>query len=133
MPDGCELISVNVVEVGASFQPCSATYVLAVREEYLNEQLKTTIERLLASECLNVQRLIGKKKLRLKHCASCIKNIDVRVFLESIELDRGGIIVKCKISLAGSIRVDEILELLKLDAEKLALPIRRTSVKWQVN
>ena len=125
------MLSVNVAEASASFQPCSATYVLTVREEYLNEQLKATIERLLASECLNVQRPVGKKKSSSKHRASSSKNIDVRGFLESIELDRGGIIVKCKISLAGSIRVDEILELLKLDAEKLALPIRRTSVKWQ--
>ena len=133
MPEGCGLLSVNVAKTNTSFQPCSATYVLTVREEYLNEQLKATIERLLASECLNVQRPVGKKKSSIKRRTSSVRNIDVRGFLESIELDRGGIIVKCKISLVGSIRVDEILELLKLDAEKLALPIRRTSVKWQVN
>ena len=124
VPEGCELLSVNVVRADTSFQPCSATYVLAVRKEYLNKQLKTTIERLLASESISVQRQIDKIKSR-------IKNIDVRGFLESIELDRDGIIVKCKISLAGSIRVDEILKLLELDVEKLASPIRRTSVQWQ--
>jgi len=47
LPEGCELFSVNVAQPGTSFQPCSATYVLAVQQEYLNEQLKTTIEQLL--------------------------------------------------------------------------------------
>ncbi len=53
--------------------------------------------------------------------------------MESIELDQDGIIVRCKITPAGSIRVEEILRLLKLDVEKLALPVRRTSVQWICN
>ncbi len=126
LPEGCELLSVNVAQPGTSFQPCSATYVLAVQQEYLNEQLKTTIEQLLASESISVQRQIDKRNSR-------IKNIDIRGFLESIELDRDGIIVECKISSAGSIRVDEILKLLELDVEKLASPIRRTNVQWKSN
>ena len=131
LPKGCELLSVNVAEVGASFQPCSATYVLAVRKEYLNEELKATIKRLLASESINLQRQIDKRKSRIENRESRIKNIDVRGFLKSIELDRNSIIVECKISSAGSIRVDEIVKLLKLDVEKLASPIRRTRVQWQ--
>jgi len=126
LPEGCELLSVNVAQPGTSFWPCSATYVLTVQQEYLNEQLNDTIERLLASESISVQRQIDKRKSR-------IKNIDVRAFLESIELEQNSIIVECKISSAGSIRVDEILELLELDAEKLASPIKRTNVKWRNN
>ncbi len=126
VPEGCELLSVNVVRANTSFQPCSATYVLTVRKEYLNEELKATIKRLLASESINLQRQIDKRNSR-------IKNIDVRGFLKSIELDGNSIIVECKISSAGSIRVDEILKLLELDVEKLASPIRRTSVQWKSN
>lgn len=124
VPEGCELLSVNVVRANTSFQPCSATYVLTVRKEYLNEELKAAIKRLLASESINLQRQIDKRNSR-------IKNIDVRGFLKSIELDGNSIIVECKISSAGSIRVDEILKLLELDVEKLASPIRRTSVQWK--
>ena len=130
VPDGCELLSVNVVEVGASYQPCSATYVLAVRKEYHNEELKATIECVLASESLNVQRRIGTQDTKHKMQNPRLKNVDVRGFLKSIQLDRNSIIVECKISSAGSIRVDEILKLLELDVEKLASPIRRTSVQW---
>ncbi len=131
LPEGCALLSVNVAKAGASFQPCSTTYVLAVRKEYLNEGLKATIERLLASESLDIQRQIGARDSRRKTQDSRLKNVDVRGFLKSIELVGNSIIVKCKISSDGSIRVDEILKLLNLDVEKLASPIRRTRVQWQ--
>jgi hypothetical protein len=124
LPEGCELLSVSTARTVRSFQPCSATYVLAVRPEYLNEGLRARIERLLASESLNVQR--HKKNSKLK-------NLDVRLFLKSIKLDDRSIIVECNISSVGSIRVDEILKLLELDEGKLASPVRRTNVQWQVN
>ena len=133
LPQGCELLSVSAAEANTSFQPCSATYVLAVRKEYLDEKLEATIKHLLASESISVQRRIDKKKLRIGNRKSRIKNLDVRDFLKSIKLDDQGIIVECKISSAGSIRVEEILTLLQLDEGKLAAPIRRTNVQWQSN
>ncbi len=126
LPEGCELISVDIVQAGISFQPCSATYIFAVAPEYINEGLRARIERLLASESLNIQRRIEKKNSRFK-------NIDVRNFLKSIKLDDRGIIVECNISSAGSIRIEEILRLLELDEGKLASPIRRTNVQWQAD
>jgi len=124
LPDGFELLTAGPAKAKTSIQPCLAAYVLAVREEYLNEKLKSRIKRLLASENLNLQRRMGPKNSRFK-------NVDVRPFLKSIELDDTGIAVECKISLAGSIRVDEILELLELDYGMLSAPIRRTRVQWQ--
>ena len=126
LPEGCELLSVSVARAGRSFQPSTATYVLAVKAEYLDDKLKATIERLLASENLNIQRKAGIK-------LSKVKNLDVRVFLKSIKLENRSIIVECNISSAGSIRVDEVLGLLELDEGKLASPVRRTNVQWQVN
>lgn len=126
LPEGCELLSASVAQAGRSFQPCSATYVLAGRPEYLNEGLRARIERLLASESLNIQRQTDKKNSKLK-------NLDVRAFLKSIKMDDQGIIVQCNISSAGSIRIEEILRLLELDEDKLALPIRRTNVQWQAD
>jgi radical SAM-linked protein len=133
LPQGLELLSVNILKANTSFQPCSAQYILTVRKEYLNEELKATIKRLLASERLDIQRKITKKKSRIGVRESTVKNIDVRDFLESIELDNNSIIVKCKITSAGSIRIVEILSLLGLDIEKLASPIRRMSVQWRCN
>ena len=124
LPEGCELLSVGVAKSGASIQPRGATYALPVRREYLTDNLRATIDRLLASDSLGVERRTGAKGHRSK-------NIDVRPFLASIETTGQGIIVECKISPAGSIRVEEVLSLLKLDQNMLAGPIRRTSVRWQ--
>lgn len=126
LPEGCELLSVEVAKVGTPPQPRLSTYVLPVQREYLDAKLRATVKRLLASETLNLRRWIDVKK-------SKFKDVDVRPFLKSIEFDDGRIIVECKISSAGSIRVDEILRLLELDMEKLAAPIRRTNVQWQVS
>jgi radical SAM-linked protein len=125
LPDGLELLTARSAKTKASIQPCLAVYVLTVREEYMNEKLKGRIGRLLASENLNLQRRMGPEGSRFK-------NVDVRPFLKSIELDKTGITVECKIVEAGSIRIDEILELLELDYGMLSAPIRRSRVQWQV-
>ena len=81
------------------------------------------VERLLANSSLNLQRRIDAK--------GNIRNVDVRPFLKSVRLKGRDIIVDCRISSAGTIRVEEILKLLELDAHKCAAPVRRTSVQWQ--
>jgi len=126
LPRGCELLSVGFAKPDVSLQPCSATYILLIRPEYLKDALKTRIERLLATESLHIERQTGEKN-------SKFKNVDVRPFVKSIELDDRGIVVECKISPAGSIRLDEILRLLELDVEKLAAPVRRTTIQWKSN
>lgn len=124
LPGGCEFLSVSVARSGASIQPSAATYALPVHGEYLDDTIRVTIDRLLASDSLGVERRTGAKGRRSK-------NIDVRPFLASIEMTDQGIIVECRISPAGSIRVEEVLSLLQLDQNMLAGPIRRTSVRWQ--
>jgi len=124
LPEGCELILVRTAQAEESFQPCSATYAMVVKAEYLNEDMRARIERLLASESINLRRQTDKKNSKLK-------NVNVRDFLKSIKIDDRGIIVECNISSAGSIRIEEILRLLELDEGKLALPIRRTNVQWK--
>lgn len=126
LPRGCELLSVKMIEAGASFQPRSATYVFPVRPERLGEELKAAIGRVLASEHLPLRRPTDETGLRFK-------NVDVRSFLKSIKLEDESIIAECEIRPDGSVRVDELLTLLGLDETALAAPVRRTSVQWQNN
>jgi radical SAM-linked protein len=133
LPEGCELISVVAVEPGVSFVPRSVAYVLPIRPEYLTEELQATMERLSAAEHLVVQRTIHKGDSKSGHQAAKSKNVDVKGFLKSLKLADKSIIAACKISPAGSVRVDEILKLLGLSEGMLAGPIRRTSVQWQNN
>ncbi len=124
LPQGCQLLTVSLPKDKAPLQPTSATYILPIKKEHINEKLKAAIKRLLESESLSLQRWRDEKKSKI---------VDVRGFLKSIRVSEGAIIVECRVSSAGSIRVDEILRLLELDAEKLAGPIRRTAVEWQSN
>ncbi len=123
LPEGFELLSVGLTESNTPLQPYLATYILTLQRQYLSNELKTRADRLLANKTINMERRTGTKN-------SNFKNVDVRPFLQSIELGNMGVVIECKISPAGSIRVEEFLELLKLDAEKLAAPIRRTNVKF---
>jgi hypothetical protein len=130
LPAGCELISVCLAGPKMSFQPCSATYVLPIQQEYDDDKLTARIGRLLASDSLCVTRDSGAMSRGTRHS---IKNVDVRPFLKSIELHDKDVVVECVITSAGSIRVDEILNLLELDAENLTGPVRRTNIEWKNN
>jgi radical SAM-linked protein len=131
LPEGCELLSVSPAKTKRAIQPRSVTYIVSVRPECINDKLRARIDSLLASENLIIERQIGEKDSRLKTQDLRLKNIDVRPFLESIELDNRDVVVECKITPAGSIRMEEILKLLEIDVENLASPIRRTNVQWQ--
>ena len=124
LPEGFELISVNFAGARSSYQPCSVTYIFSVRPEFLDEQLKNRIDDLMTSESLFIRRPIDEQK-------SNFKDMDVRSFISSMELEGGNIVVGCGVSSAGSIRVQEVLELLGLDEAMLASPIRRTNVQWR--
>ena len=126
LPGGCEVYSASAAGGAKPPQPLSATYILSPRPDCVGEELKDKIEHLLASETFVVRRQVDAKALRFK-------DVDVRAFIVSVELDGERVLVKCRISSAGSIRVEEILELLGLDAEKLLGPVRRTAVRWHEN
>ena len=126
LPEGFELLSVSVAEAGSSFQPRSAIYVLPVCREYLTDALQARIKHVLESESLKLDRRTGPEGRDTK-----FRSVDVRSFLKSIQLEGDCVVIECTISPVGSIRVEEILQLLELDVDKLSAPVRRTSVQWQ--
>ncbi|MFQ6034483.1 MAG: TIGR03936 family radical SAM-associated protein [Sedimentisphaerales bacterium] len=131
LPAGCELLSVEGSEAKSTPQPRCVTYILSVRPEYADNRLKETIKLLSERKHIIVERKIDAEKSKIENQKSKIKEVDVRTFLKSIELDDRGVIVECKVTSAGSIRVDEILKLLEIDVEKLTAPVKRTNIQWQ--
>jgi uncharacterized protein (DUF2344 family) len=131
LPEGCELLSVSFAQTNKAVQPSSATYIILVQREYLNDKLWARIEGLLESHSLIIERSMDTKASRLRTQDSRLKRINVRPFIKSIETNDSGVVIDCIISPAGSIRVEEILKLLEIDVEKLAGPIKRTNVRWQ--
>ncbi len=122
LPDGCKLEKAEIVREKPHFQDCLASYIFTISQEEINENLEKRINSILTSQSLVIERSINT--------TNTFKKIDVRGFLSSIKIEQKSIIVQCKISTAGSIRVQEMMELLELNAEKLVCPIKRTNVQW---
>jgi hypothetical protein len=110
----------------ASFQPHSAEYVLPLRVEEepdLAERLRNEMARVMASEHCLVERTTAE--------GGATRSVDVRPFLQAMRVEGGNLIVQHRTGGAGSIRVDEILQLFGLHAQDLAGPVRRTNVVWE--
>lgn len=122
LPSGIEITSVNLVPANTIPKPCSARYFIKTKGKDAVDSREKLIEGLLAREEIVVERRTGK--------GTDTRQVDVRPFIESIDGGPTGIFVDCGISSAGTIRVDEILGLLKLEIKDLQGPVRRLSVKY---
>ena len=121
--DGIEIVSVETSQAKNVPEPISARYIMKVQEQGIDDGVRKRISEILAGEKVIVNRRTGED--------SRTKPVDVRPFLESIKAEQGQVTVDCKISQAGTIRVDEILGLLQLKTADLTGPVRRTSVQWK--
>jgi radical SAM-linked protein len=124
LPAGIDVAGVERVGSG-SFHARSADYLFCLcadRAVDVADRLRQRVQVILASESWIVDRkLPGDRKVRC---------IDVRPFLEAIQPVERGVVVRCNVTAAGSIRIEEILQLLQLKMEDLAAPVRRTAVEW---
>jgi radical SAM-linked protein len=127
LPGPIELRSVALKKSNASFVAESAEYVFMVRPEADRDvpgRLREKVASLLARDSVVVERVSPSHRQG--------RRIDVRGFLKSIRLEADRIVTTCVISAGGSVRVDEIMQLLELTAAHLAAPIRRTNVVWKM-
>ncbi|MHC4264860.1 MAG: TIGR03936 family radical SAM-associated protein [Planctomycetota bacterium] len=124
--EGCNLISVDGIDKKSSFHPHQVFYLIRIGKQYFTDSFRSGIKILLESEHLPFRRYINKKYHKYK-------DLDLRPFLESIDLNVNDFLdinIVCRITPEGSIRVDEIMNLLNIDMENLVAPICRTNIKW---
>lgn len=130
LPCGCEIIDVDINTRGKiSFQPISAEYVFTLTDIADVEKTKDSIEQLRRSiegeDPVIVERWAGKNKTR--------RRIDVGPYIDAIDCRALTIVVRCNITLKGSVRVDEILELLHIAPSMIDGPIERRAIRWRDN
>ena len=123
MADGFVLDSVKITESKKTPQPVSVSYRFTLKEDFPVAGLSVQINELLASDTAIGTR-VAKKNGRTRH-------VDVRGFIDSIELSDRCVTVKCNVSPFGTIRIDEIQALIGLPTEQLAEPVRRVEVVWK--
>jgi len=126
LPQGFELLSVKTESRRATFQPRQVTYLLrpTPATEHESRTLTNAADAIIKSPSLKIRRQHAEQPAKTQ-------TVDVRPFIESIRIEPPNMVVCCKISRGRSVRVDEILRLLELDADMLAAPVRRTDVKWE--
>ena len=61
------------------------------------------------------------------------KIVDVAKFLKLFEVCREGVMVFCKVLPAGTIRPDEILELLDMSPSEISTSVVRKQIHWQID
>ena len=122
MPVGFELTSAERIDPDVSFHKGTAVYEISVTKDESVERLKECICRLMANDSLKLQRRMDAH--------GRTKTVDVREYLEDIEVVDQKVIVNARFSTQGSIRVDEILSLLEISVTNLDGPVTRTKVLW---
>jgi radical SAM-linked protein len=122
LPEGIEIISVTINQTNTAPEPILARYTIKTKKQCADEKAVQNISAMPADEKIVINRRTGEDSS---------KPVDVRPFLESIKTEPWGFTVDCKISPAGTIRVDEFLGLLQLKTEDLSGPVRRTNVQWK--
>lgn len=129
MPDGCRIVSAQVVEGKSSLTPRSADYVFPIGsladDAKFNLRVGWLQEACRDGRALVVKRRHGDRKP--------VVDKDVSGYIERVELEGQKLRVKCNITPTGSIRIDEILQLLRTEASQLVGPVRRVSVEWESN
>ncbi len=126
LPSGIEIHSVATMKSSASFRPESARYVFNLGRADGREDLGALRERIhdiMARDRLEVERAAPRRQGR---------RVDIRPFLNAVELQETRAIVECAISDAGSVRVDELMPLLQLTPQDLDGPVRRRDVVWTI-
>ncbi len=125
LPREIELKSVEVRRTNAAFVAEVVDYAFPLRAEATGEVPRVWPDRiaaLLSRRSIVIERQPPRRPAR---------RIDVRGFLQSIRMEAGCIVASCAVTAGGSIRVDEIMQLLELSVFDLAGPIRRGNVTWK--
>jgi len=129
LPEGLELISVEIIEKPVAYQPVEVEYLVKVNLSEKQEQFFAKIQK------INEQIQAGSEILieRTVNQEGDVKTIDVGKFLKSFEIVQQGARVFCRVLPTGTIRPDEILRLLNMDSYEVSSSIVRKKVIWQTN
>jgi radical SAM-linked protein len=126
LPAGMVLLDTRPFASNAAFYPRSVDYVLTLRgpqEGVSLDRVSRIAAEVMAAPEYTIERTApGRRRAR---------RIDVRRYLQSIRLHDETLTVRCLTGAGGSVRVDEIFEVLGLGIEDLAGPVRRTNTVWE--
>ncbi len=125
LPNGCRIVDVECVEGKQVFYAAGVEYVFNVSEPPDRDRLTACREALADGGCIEIQRYRAKKRKW--------ETFDLSPFVERLEFTDDRIEVACRVSQAGTVRVDELMQWMGISAEMLKEPVRRTAIHWQTD
>lgn len=128
LPQGCSVTSAELYENRVSFVPVGACYEFTLENRY-GDLLRSGVRQLEAM--LETGRdIILHRGAGLK---GKIKKINAADYIETVKLCGSTVDFQCRITPAGTLRPEEIRELLKITPDIQPVSVKRKNVKWEIN
>ena len=127
LPEGCRIESIKMVAGKSVFHPESAQYRFLpapAAQERVEQILAKCRADLSSGRPVEVYRQGQKGPSKL---------INLMEYIEAVEGNREQIIVTCRISPSGSLRLEELYAWLGLEADQLREPPCRKTIRWTQN
>lgn len=124
VPENCDILSMELYPGKKKFIPVQAGYAfpLNVTKDIL-ARLNRCRDELDKGCPIEVQRVPAKKGRQKKI-------LDISGFLESIDIQQDRVTVVCRITQAGTVRINEIMDWMGIGQNQLTGPVKRTLVRW---
>lgn len=126
LPHGCEIVDAEIADGGASFQCISVEYVLSFKDHAFVEGIRKNVEKLNEALAEGVAVTVDRQINAKGH----IRKKDVGEFISSVDCAGNCMFARCKIKPTGTVRVDEILQLLDVSRADLCGPVTRKAVQY---
>ncbi|MHC4551362.1 MAG: TIGR03936 family radical SAM-associated protein [Planctomycetota bacterium] len=126
LPDGCRVVDVQCLEGKQVFHAAGVGYVFmlnAAADESLQQHWQACQNALAAGGCIEIQRYRAKKRKW--------EAFDLSPFVQQLEFGENCVEVRCHVSQAGTVRVDELMGWLNLTISMLSEPVCRTAIQWR--
>lgn len=128
LPANCSILEVQYDDRKSTFQPESVCYIFRIEPLYANqlhEHLRCCKKQIDEKNSIEIRRYWAKKKR--------YKQFDMAPYLKELTFSDDRIETVCHISPSGTVRVDEIMQWLNIDPERLREPVSRTEISWSQN
>ncbi|MBL7106756.1 MAG: DUF2344 domain-containing protein [Phycisphaerae bacterium] len=120
-PLGFKIIALNLSQSTKIPQAVGVKYEFNLNGDSFNEEIDSAILEVLGSESVFLQRRSKKGR---------IKEVDVRLYINSAIRAKRQITVDCKVTPAGTIRINELQQIFHLSSDRLDGQVKRKEVLW---
>ena len=121
LPEGFGIIALNISQSTKIPQAVAVKYEFNLKDDSFGQQIESAVSEVLDSESVFLPRRSKKGRT---------KDVDVRGYINSAVRNQGQITVDCKITAAGTIRINELQQIFHLSSDRLDGVVKRKEVLW---